>query len=85
MQIAQQGLEEAEDDLPNLEKQKQAESQFIIQFLQQNLQNWKSKNKKVSNSKRNLFSQQDSEAQFINQDDDEDEEDDDDEDEDCFG
>jgi len=38
--------------------------------LRENLNYWKGKNKKVTNSKRNLFSQQDSEAQFINQDED---------------
>jgi len=70
--IAKQGLAEAEDDIDNIEKVKASESQFILQFLRENLTSWKSKNKIVSNSKRNLFSQQDSEAQFINQDEDED-------------
>jgi hypothetical protein len=70
--IAKQGLAEAEDDIENIEKVKASESQFILQFLRENLTSWKSKNKIVSNSKRNLFSQQDSEAQFINQDEDED-------------
>lgn len=32
----------------------------------ENVTKWKAKCKKVSSSKRNLFSQQDSEAQFIN-------------------
>lgn len=48
--------------------------------MKENLSNWRDKIKKVSQSKRNLFSQKDSEAQFINQiDDDEDEDDDDNE------
>ena len=71
MEIAKQGLAEAENDIENIDKVKASESQFILQFLRENLTSWKNKNKKVSNSKRNLFSQQDSEAQFINQEDDE--------------
>ena len=62
-------MNEAEGDIDNIDKQKASESQFILGFLKDNLNIWKSKNKKVSSSKRNLFSQQDSEAQFINQDD----------------
>ena len=71
MEIAKQGLAEAENDIENIDKVKASESQFILQFLRENLTSWKNKNKKVRNSKRNLFSQQDSEAQFINQEDDE--------------
>ena len=57
MEIAQQGMSEAESDLDNIDKQKASESQFILQFLRENITQWKSKNKKVSSSKRNLFSQ----------------------------
>lgn len=76
MDIAKQGLDEAEGDIANVDKQQAAESQFIMNFLKENLTNWRAKNKKVSNSKRNLFSQQDSEAQFINQDDSQDDDED---------
>lgn len=69
MDIAKTCIEGADAELktnPTLEKQKLSESNFILDFLRQNLVNWRKKCKKVSNSKKNLFSQQDSEAQFIN-------------------
>ena len=49
-----------------MEKAKQSESQTILQFLKENINQWKSKVKDQGddgdNSKRNLFSQNDSEA-----------------------
>lgn len=65
MDIAKTCIEGADAELktnPTLEKQKLSESNFILDFLRQNLVNWRKKCKKVSNSKKNLFSQQDSEA-----------------------
>lgn len=66
--------------MDEIEKSKQSESQTILQFLKENVSQWKQKLKETGdNSKRNLFSQNDSEAQFIEQeplseDDDDDEE-----------
>lgn len=70
IEIAQQGIDTAEKDLENLDSQKASESEFILKFMRENLSNWR---------KRNLFSQQDSEAQFINQVDDDDNDEDEDE------
>ena len=68
-----------------IDRSKQSESQTIKQFLKENVTQWKQKMKDTGdNSKRNLFSQNDSDAQFIEQEplSDEDDDDDDDEDED---
>ena len=66
--MAKNGIQMAEQELDQLDNQKASESQFILQFLRENLNMWRNKVKKVSSSKKNLFSQQDSEAQFINHD-----------------
>lgn len=80
LEMATQAIEEAEEHINSVEKSKQSESQTILQFLRENVTQWKQKLKDGEdgygeNSKRNLFSQNDSEAQFIEQeplDDDED-------------
>ena len=66
--LAKEGISKAEDELDMLDNQKASESAFILQFLRENLNMWRNKLKKVGSSKKNLFSQQDSEAQFINHD-----------------
>ena len=50
-----------------IDRSKQSESQTIMQFLTENVTQWKQKMKDDTgdNSKRNLFSQNDSDAQFI--------------------
>lgn len=60
--------------MDQIEKSKQTESQTILQFLRENVTQWKTKMQEYGlddrygeNSKRNLFSQNDSEAQFIEQ------------------
>lgn len=64
--MANQAVEEAEEHIESMEKAKQSESQTILQFLKENINQWKSKVKDQGddgdNSKRNLFSQNDSEA-----------------------
>lgn len=66
--MANQAIEEAEEHMDEIEKSKQSESQTILQFLKENVSQWKQKLKETGdNSKRNLFSQNDSEAQFIEQ------------------
>lgn len=64
--MANQAVEEAEEHIETMEKAKQSESQTILQFLKENINQWKSKVKDQGddgdNSKRNLFSQNDSEA-----------------------
>lgn len=57
VEIAKQGIETAEEDLENLDSQKASESEFILKFMRENLNNWRDKIKKVNASKRNLFSQ----------------------------
>ena len=80
--MANQAIEEAEENLGEIERSKQSESQTIMQFLKENVTQWKQKMKDTGeNSKRNLFSQNDSEAQFIEQEPLSDDEDDDDDDE----
>ena len=80
LEMANQAVEEAEENLGEIERSKQSESQTIMQFLKENVTQWKQKMKDTGeNSKRNLFSQNDSEAQFIEQEplsDDDDEDDD---------
>ena len=84
--MANQAIEEAEEHIDAIDKAKQSESQTILQFLKENVNQWKQRSKDQGddgeNSKRNLFSQNDSEAQFIEQEplSDDDEEDDDTED-----
>lgn len=69
--MAQQAVEEAEEHMDTVERAKQSESQTILQFLRENVTQWKQRIRDADdgdNSKRNLFSQNDSEAQFIEQD-----------------
>ena len=78
--MANQAIEEAEENINEIERSKQSESQTIMQFLKENVTQWKQKMRDTGeNSKRNLFSQNDSEAQFIEQEPLSDDEDDDDE------
>ena len=74
IKLAKESIQKAEDELETLDNQKAGESTFILGFLRENLNIWRNKIKKVSSSKKNLFSQQDSEAQFINHDVDDEEE-----------
>lgn len=78
--MATQAIEEAEENMGEIERSKQSESQTIKQFLKENVTQWKQKMKDTTgeNSKRNLFSQNDSDAQFIEQEPLSDEDDDDD-------
>ena len=67
LEMATQAIEEAEEHINAIEKSKQSESQTILQFLRENVAQWKQKVKDAEegygeNSKRNLFSQNDSEA-----------------------
>ena len=78
--MANQAIEEAEEHIEQLDRSKQSESQTIMQFLKENVTQWKQKMRDTGeNSKRNLFSQNDSEAQFFEQEPLSDDEDDDDE------
>lgn len=80
LEMANQAIEEAEEHMDDIDKSKQSESQTILQFLKENVSQWKQKMKETGdNSKRNLFSQNDSEAQFIEQEPLSEDEDDDDE------
>ena len=80
--MATQAIEEAEENMGEIDRSKQSESQTIKQFLKENVTQWKQKMKDTGdNSKRNLFSQNDSDAQFIEQEPLSDEDDDDDDDE----
>ena len=55
--MANQAIEEAEEHMEDIEKSKQSESQTILQFLKENVNQWKQKLKDTGeNSKRNLFS-----------------------------
>ena len=55
--MANQAIEEAEENLGEIERSKQSESQTIMQFLKENVSQWKQKMKDTGeNSKRNLFS-----------------------------
>ena len=75
--MAKQAFDEAVSFIDQLDKAKASESATVLQFLQENINSWKDKkNKKASLAQANFFSQQDSEAQFINQDDLDDEYDD---------
>ena len=69
LEMANQAIEEAEENMNEIDKAKQSESQTILQFLRENVTQWTTKMKETGgdNSKRNLFSQNDSEAQFIEQ------------------
>ena len=62
--MATQAIEEAEENMGEIERSKQSESQTIKQFLKENVTQWKQKMKDTTgeNSKRNLFSQNDSDA-----------------------
>jgi len=63
LEMANQAIEEAEEHMDEIDKSKQSESQTILQFLKENVTQWKQKLKETGdNSKRNLFSQNDSEA-----------------------
>lgn len=82
LEMATQAIEEAEENMGEIERSKQSESQTIKQFLKENVTQWKQKMKDTGdNSKRNLFSQNDSDAQFIEQEPLSDEDDDDDDEE----
>eukprot|EP00347_Sterkiella_histriomuscorum_P003582 403363735 len=83
IEIANQSLEDAIQDIDQVDKAKAQESATILEFIKLNIDQWNSqkgksgKNGAGVNGQTNLFSQNDSEAQFINQedyDDDEDEE-----------
>lgn len=69
LEMANQAIEEAEENMGEIERSKQSEAQTILQFLKENVTQWhqKMKDNTGENSKRNLFSQNDSEAQFIEQ------------------
>ena len=64
LEMANQAVEEAEENMNDIDKSKQSESQTILQFLRENVTQWTQKMKETGgdNSKRNLFSQNDSEA-----------------------
>ena len=55
--MATQAIEEAEENMGEIDRSKQSESQTIKQFLTENVTQWKQKMKDTGdNSKRNLFS-----------------------------
>jgi len=63
MEMAVQAIDEAEEHLDAVDRAKQSESQTVLQFLRENVQQWKAKLQDQAldegygeNSKRNLFS-----------------------------
>lgn len=61
--MANQAIEEAEEHIDTVDRAKQSESQTILQFLRENVAQWKQKINDQQmeegygeNSKRNLFS-----------------------------
>ena len=79
--MATTAYEEALVEINTLEKSKAQESATILDFIRENIGLWKrdaaSGPLMSGHHKKNMFSQQDSEAQFINQDDDDDDDDED--------
>lgn len=65
LEMAQQAFEDAVQDIEGVDKTKAQESATVLEFIKENLNQWKGKSKEGSVPK-NMFSQQDSEAQFIN-------------------
>lgn len=61
LEMANQAVEEAEENIETVDKAKQGESQTILQFLKENVAQWRQRIKELEgddgdNSKRNLFS-----------------------------
>lgn len=54
--LAKDAINMAEEQLEMMDNQKAGESQFILGFLRENLGIWRNRMKKVSSSKKNLFS-----------------------------
>ena len=82
--MASEAYESAMLEIGALDKSKAQEAANVLEFIRENIQIWNQsaggQKKTQAQHQKNLFSQQDSEAQFINQeDDDEDEDDGDDE------
>lgn len=73
IQMATQAYEEGTGDLASLDRSKAQESANVLEFIRENIGIWKGQRDQQALHKKNMFSQQDSEAQFINADDDEEE------------
>ena len=66
VEMANQAYEDALSDIDKIDRSKAQESATILEFIRENLNLWKQKGQ--GEGPKNFFSQHDSEAQFINQD-----------------